>query len=325
MVWSVTWDQGFVVGGDDNRRLTPNFRMKEFKNAAGAVRVHREVVSALQMLRDRFGRTVSVRGTDADGLGATIAADPILDLLNAADALETHLFAKVAQLGDAVHVRIPDPLRLPKIDLGQALECAFSVTAGFETSGDRFQQITGNFDGAGLSFGPAQWNFKSGTLVPLFRAFEDRDAAALRACFHDPVHYEEWQKVLPLPVSKQIQWANGISTGRDNQEVAEPWKGYFQAVGRVLGFRSAMVEMALRMYGAKLLDGIAFLETLAPGVEIDHLRCVCSHGRRTASVGGLAYSRGCRRPWTGISVPISTSFCSATSVFGARGSCWRRT
>jgi hypothetical protein len=277
MVWSVTWDDGFVVGGDENRRLTPNFRLKEFKNAAGTVRIHREVVSALQMLRERFGRTISIRDTDADGLGATVTADSITELLSATDRVQSHhLFAEVTRVGDAIHVRIPDPQHLPPIDLGQALESAFSVTAGFETSGDRFQQITGNFDGAGLSFGPAQWNFKSGTLVPLFCSFAERDPSALQACFRDPVDYEDWRKVLRLPAAEQIQWANSISTGRNNQEVVEPWKSYFQAVGRVPKFRAAMVEMALRMYGAKLLEGVKFLEGLVPGVEIDHLRCVCS-------------------------------------------------
>jgi ribonucleoside-diphosphate reductase beta chain len=37
------------------------------------------------------------------------------------------------------------------------------VTAGFETSGDPYLQVPGNFDGAGLSFGPLQANFKTGT------------------------------------------------------------------------------------------------------------------------------------------------------------------
>ena len=64
--------------------------------------------------------------------------------------------------------------QLPPIDLEQALETAFSVTSAFETAGDKFQQVTGNFDGAGLSFGPAQVNFGTGTLVPLFRAFKTR-------------------------------------------------------------------------------------------------------------------------------------------------------
>ena len=64
-MWSVDWDEEFVVGGDGNRRLTPSFRLKEFRRPDGTVRVHRELVSALQLLRDRFGKPLSVRSTDA--------------------------------------------------------------------------------------------------------------------------------------------------------------------------------------------------------------------------------------------------------------------
>ena len=288
MIWSVDWDGGFVVGGDDNCRLTPNFRLKEFKNAAGHVRVHRELVSALQMLRERHGKSLTIRSTDADGLGARIAADPLADLLRAADSVRVHhLFKDVVQEGSLLHVAIPDPQHLPDIALEQALESAFSVTSSFETSGDRFQQVSGNFDGAGLSFGPAQWNFKSGTLVPLFRRFERDDAGKLRACFADPVDYDEWQRVLGRPVDQQIAWADSHSTGRGKQELAEPWRSYLEAVGRVPAFRAAMVEEALREYGARLLTCVTYLQGLVPEIEIDHLRCFCSLYDLVIQQGGL--------------------------------------
>jgi hypothetical protein len=277
MVWNVTWDKGFIVGGDGNRRLTPNFRLKEFQSESGSVRVHRELVSALQMLRARFGRSISVSKTDDDGLGAKLAGHSVTELLAAADrVMAHHLFDHVVQQGDEVHVRIPNPDRLPEIELEQALETAFSVTSGFETSGDRFQQVTGNFDGAGISFGPVQWNFKSKTLAPLFRKFEETDESALRACFTDEIDYEDWLKVLNLPVDQQIEWANNISTGRGGHDVVQPWKGYLQAVGRVEKFRTIMVEQALRKYGARLLEAVKYLQGLKPGIEIDHLRCLCS-------------------------------------------------
>jgi hypothetical protein len=277
MVWNVTWDKGFIVGGDGNRRLTPNFRLKEFQSESGSVRVHRELVSALQMLRERFGKSISVSKTDDDGLGAKLAGHSVTELLAAADrVMAHHLFDQVVQQGDEVHVRIPNPDRLPEIELEQALETAFSVTSGFETSGDRFQQVTGNFDGAGISFGPVQWNFKSKTLAPLFRKFEETDESALRACFTDEIDYEDWLKVLNLPVDQQIEWANNISTGRGGHDVVQPWKGYLQAVGRVEKFRTIMVEQALRKYGARLLEAVKYLQGLKPGIEIDHLRCLCS-------------------------------------------------
>jgi len=277
MVWNVKWDEGFIVGGDGNRRLTPNFRLKEFKSETGNIRVHRELVSALQMLRQHFGRSISVSKTDDDGLGALIAGRSVTRLLAAADRVKAHhLFEEVEQQGDKVHLRIPDPDHLPEIELEQALETAFSVTSGFETSGDRFQQVTGNFDGAGLSFGPVQWNFKSNTLVPLFRKFQEKDEAALRACFTDEIDYDEWLEVLDLPVAQQIEWANDISTGRGGHDVVQPWKGYLQAVGRVEKFRAIMVEQALRKYGARLLKSVKYLQDLQPDVQIDHLRCLCS-------------------------------------------------
>jgi len=292
MVWSVSWDQGFVVGGDDNRRLTPDFRLKEFRKPDGTLRVHRELVTALQMLRDSFARPLAIRATDADGLGATLGAEPVADLVSAADRLKAHrLFEEVATRGDLIHVRIPDPQHLPEIELEQALESALAVTAGFETSGDRFQQITGNFDGAGLSFGPAQWNFRSRTLVPLFRAFERADAQALRACFGGGADYDEWRRVLDQPVTEQIAWANGISTGRGLQEVVEPWKGYFHAVGRERAFRAVMIGQALHAYGARVLESVRYLRRIAPAVQVDHLRCLCALYDLVVQQGGLEKAR----------------------------------
>lgn len=277
MVWSVSWDKGFVVGGDGSRRLTPNFRLQEFYDLQGKVRVHRELVSALQMLRERFGKSISIKRTDEDGLGATATGDPLPALLETAYRVQAHrVFDEVSEEDGALHVRIPDPSHLPEIALEQALETAFSITSAFETSGDRFQQITGNFDKAGLSFGPAQWNFRSKTLVPLFRKFQSADEPALKACYTDEMDYEEWLKVMDLPVDEQIAWGNEISTGRGGHDVVQPWKNYFRAVGRVEKFRAIMVEQALRKYGARLLDAINYLQSLKPDIQIDHLRCVCS-------------------------------------------------
>ena len=213
-MWSVDWDGGFVVGGDGNRRLTPSFRLKEFRRPDGTVRVHRELVSALQLLRDRFGRSIAVRATDPDGLGALVSGDPMPLLRDAAAAFTARgLFGLAALHADGVAVRIPPPERLASIDLDQALETAFSVTAAFETAGDKFQQVTGNFDGAGLSFGPAQVNFGTGTLVPLFRKFQAADQAALRGCFTDEDDCDDWLRVLDLPASSQIDWANSVTSG----------------------------------------------------------------------------------------------------------------
>lgn len=289
MVWKVDWDGARVVGGDGSRRLTPNFRLKEFRRPDGKISVHRELVSAVQLLRNRFGRGVSIRRVDDDGLGADVSGAPIEALLQAADDLEDHkLFSSATLEGDVVRVRIPDPDNLPRIGLAQALETAFSVTAAYETSGDRFQQVTGNFDGAGLSFGPAQVNFKTGTIEPLFAEFGKADEAALAACFGGGDDWLEWQRVLGLRTwQEKVAWADDISTGRGKGSIVEPWRGYLEAVGRVEKFRAIMVEEILRKYGRLLLRDVRFLQGLRPDIQIDHLRCVCSLYDIAIQQGGL--------------------------------------
>jgi ribosomal protein L32E len=276
-MWSVEWEDGFVVGGDGSRRLTPSFRLKEFRRPDGTVRVHRELVSGLQLLRDRFGKPLCVRRTEPDGLGAVVWADALNELMEAAEAVRAgRVFDRVERQDDGVRVRIEAVGNPRSIELAQSLETAFSVTAAFETAGDKFQQVTGNFDGAGLSFGPAQVNIGSGTLMPLFRTFKTADEAALRSCFTDADDYDDWLRVMDLPMSEQIEWANSVSTGRGGHDVMEPWRSYFQAVGRVDLFREIMVESILRTYGAKMARAISALQRLRLAIKIDHLRCMCS-------------------------------------------------
>jgi hypothetical protein len=276
-VWSVDWEGGFVVNGDGSRRLTPSFRLKEFKKPDGTVRVHRELVSSLQLLRDRFDKSVTVRRTEADGLSAVVSGEPLAELLRTAAAMrERGLFESVAAQDEGVRVTIPAPESLPPIDLEQALETAFLVTSAFETAGDKFQQVTGNFDGAGLSFGPAQVNFGSGTLIPLFRKFKAADNSALRGCFNDEDDYDDWLRVMDLPIAEQVAWANSVSAGRGGHDVVEPWRSYFRAVGRVDLYREIMVESILTDYGAKMARALHALQRLKPDLRIDHLRCICS-------------------------------------------------
>jgi hypothetical protein len=276
-MWTVNWDGDFVVGGDGNQRLTPAFRLKEFRNADGSVRVHRELVSALQLMRDRLGTSLSVKRTNADGFAAVVSSDNAPNLRAAAVAIRDRgIFTTIDVEADGLGVRIPLPDRLPPLGLDEALETAFSVTAAFETAGDKFQQITGNFDGAGLSFGPAQVNFGSGTLVPLFRKFLAADEGAVRGCFTDADDYDDFMRVLNASAPQQIQWATSITTGRGGHDVVEPWRGYFQAVGRVPLFREITAESILSDYGGKAARAVRALERLRPDIKVDRLRCICA-------------------------------------------------
>src|SRR5262245_38200310 len=115
-MWSVDWDNDFVVGGDSNTRLTPAFRLKEFRRADGSVRVHRELVSALQLLRDRLGRPLSVKRVDPDGFSAVIANDGLDELRrNAVVIRDRGIFTTIDTEADGLGVRIPLPEHLPAL------------------------------------------------------------------------------------------------------------------------------------------------------------------------------------------------------------------
>ena len=68
----------------------------------------------------------------------------------------------------AVSASIPDPDSLPRIDLERRLETAFR-SPPHSRPRRKVSADYGQIDGAGLSFGPAQVNFGTGTLPPLFK------------------------------------------------------------------------------------------------------------------------------------------------------------
>lgn len=277
MAWQAVWDEGFIVGGSPKLKLTPNFRLKEFQNTSGEVRVHRELVSALQIVRSELKQSIKIKAVAEDGLAATLSVASLASLLSTIQQLsDLSLFSSVEPFEDQVSVRVSKPEDRQEIHLTEGLHTAFAVTSGFETSGDPYQQVTGNFDGAGLSFGPLQWNFKTATLTKLFDEFYKADTAAVEACFTDEIDHQEWQMILTSSIEEQIEWANNISTGAGAHDVQQPWKAYLQAVGQQTVFRDIMFQEGLKKYGERLLKEVLYLKGLTPTIEIDHLRCLCA-------------------------------------------------
>lgn len=285
-------EDDFVVGGNLNARLAPNFRLRELRNAQGGIYVHLELISVLQILRNYYANSVNVVQVGSNGESVVVNAANAERLEQATHQInEKKLFKTIHSSDSGLFLEINTPSSLPDIALADALETAFSVTSAFETSGDRFQQVTGNFDGAGLSFGPAQWNFGSNTLGSLLRKFHDAEAYSFRSCFSDHDDYLEILELLDKPISEQVSWGNNISTGRSNADVIEPWKGYFKALGRIEAFKSIMVSEALRKYGERALKEIAYLENLSEGISITGLREVCSIYDLVIQQGGLSRAK----------------------------------
>ncbi|MEW8129949.1 MAG: hypothetical protein AB2758_12915 [Candidatus Thiodiazotropha endolucinida] len=284
MVGNVQIASDFIIGGHPNARVTPNFRLKELYRANGKVRVHRELVAGLQILRDNLAasieidprRPAAVERPSDDGLYLVIAAEDT-DLLQkeAKKLIRQGYFSRCVAVNDKLYVEMHKPSMLPRISPKLAFDCGVKVTAAFETSGDPYQQVTGNFDKAGLSFGPIQCNLKTGTLQELFRYFRGEDESRLRRCFDDQEDYLAFWKVLDGSRKKAVAWADGLSLGSAKHRFAQPWRGYLQAVGREPLFRQVMLRYAYDKYGKLLMSALAFLHGVSP-VEISNLRCLAA-------------------------------------------------
>jgi len=162
--------------------------------------LHRDLAAAVQILRNAYGQPLTVAdlnarddlGADRQGLFVWLRGDDPDAIEKAANKLVRDGDpVRCERRRDELYVEVASPAEARPIKPELALEKAIQITAGFETSGDPYQQVTGDFDGAGLSFGPLQVNFGSGSLPELFARFRHADEAALRRCFGDD--YDAWQ------------------------------------------------------------------------------------------------------------------------------------
>lgn len=289
------YDEDFIVGGSPSTRVTPNFRLGEFARRNGEVRIHRELVGALQELRETYGRAISIRGVNArDGLGEGKQGlfawldldDPEGAIARAEPLLAVGYLKRLVKRGNLLYAEAPPSSATPPLPAESAFEIGMRLTAAYETTGDPYQQVTGNFDGAGMSFGPLQVNFKSGTLSPLMARFEARDGAAFTSCFAKLEHYHEWQRVLHSPRPKQIAWADSQSTGRGKHGFSQPWKNALQALGRIPAFQEETLGFAYEKYGRKLIIQMAWLGGVSP-IRIDHFACLSALYDLCVQQGGL--------------------------------------
>jgi len=265
---------------EPNPKVAPNFALRELARKDQTYAIHPKMILALQNIRNLYGHGITVvevdeKGRGERGLCVTIRGEDFVQLRAVCSGfVDNGDVATLEENGKDLFLEArPSPA--PALSLEEALETAFYVTSGFETGGDLFQQVTGNFDGAGLSFGPSQVNFGTGTLVPLFRRFEHLDLERLRRCFTAEADWNEWRDVLERPIPRQIEWADQRSSGNKKQFLIEPWRGYLKAAGRVPAFRAEMVFRGKTVYGKKLQKALQWLQTVWPH-PITDLRCFCA-------------------------------------------------
>jgi hypothetical protein len=305
MATSINYDNDFIVSGSANSRLTPNFKLKEFFRPDGKISIHRELVAGLQLLRENLGASINIDQISpptafnpaADGLSIVVAAGDTDKLEKEARTLmKSGYFSRAARKGTQLYLEIPDPAHLPAISPTNAFDCGVKITAAFETSGDPYLQVTGNFDGAGLSFGPIQCNLGTGTLQELFRRMRGEDEARLKHCFGNEDDYRAFWKTLDGSRAKAVQWADRLSTGSSKHGFSQPWKSYLQSVGQEPLFRDVMLRYSYDKFGKLLMSTLAFLSGLS-SVKITNLRCLAALYDMGVQQGSLnkAYSAIRRR------------------------------
>jgi hypothetical protein len=284
MAGTIQMQDDFIIGGSANSLITPNFRLKEFTKPDGTIFIHRELISGLQILRERLGAPISVDPLTSSaldnpellGVGTLVTSNKLEPMFKLANGLTKQgYFGVCRKIDDALYLEIPNPQHLPAIAAKHAFDCGVRVTAAYETSGDPYLQVTGNFDGAGLSFGPIQCNLGTGTLQELFRRMRGEDERLLQRCFGNDEDYHTFWRILNGSRKKAVQWADQLSTGSRKQGFSQPWKGYLQAVGREPKFRTITLAYAYDKYGKLLMSALAFLYGVAP-IKISNLRCLAA-------------------------------------------------
>ena len=121
-----------------------------------------------------------------------------------------------------------------------------AMTAGFETGKgfpDCFAQVTGDFDGQGMSLGVLQWNFGQGSLQPLLSEALRAAPEALAEIFHE--HLPVLEAMLAADREEQMAFARSLAGPRHG--VVEPWLGMFKALCRLPAFQDIQVRHAARL------------------------------------------------------------------------------
>jgi hypothetical protein len=95
-----------------------------------------------------------------------------------------------------------------------------------------YSVMSGDFDGAGGSFGLIQWNWKSGTIQPIFRDMVNLHAADVQAAFTNTTDYNTFvDVVLNRTTTNQMAWGSSITDQTNKHKTIEPWNTYFSTLG----------------------------------------------------------------------------------------------
>ena len=109
------------------------------------------------------------------------------------------------------------------------------TTYNYETSQHKplaYGVMSGNFDGAGGSFGTCQFNWKTGDLQPIFTDLVNLHPADVQTAFTVTADYNTFIDVVKnRTTAQQISWGDSITNQANKNTVVEPWNTYFKTLG----------------------------------------------------------------------------------------------
>src|SRR5262245_16087687 len=117
-------------------------------------------------------------------------------------------------------------------------ERAIAVTAAFEGHG--FGRAAGNYDGAGLTWGIIGFTLSSGNVPRLVLEAEARRPGCVVATFGKKGN--ELLQVMRGPRTRQLAWADSISSGTSKSNVVEPWRSCFSRFGEIPEVQEIQIE-----------------------------------------------------------------------------------
>lgn len=123
-------------------------------------------------------------------------------------------------------------------------ERALQLTAHFEGTG--FTRVVGNFDGAGLTWGIIGFTLSNGELGGILSDIANHHATLFNQAFGSDASVA--LSKMHLPPAQRVAWGDSISRGPNKMSVAEPWRTYFDDLGRFPEIQELQVRRARDRY-----------------------------------------------------------------------------
>ncbi len=127
-----------------------------------------------------------------------------------------------------------------------------ALTGAFETSvgiPECFAEVSGDFDGQGLSFGALQWNFGQDSLQPLLKEMIKSRPDMMESIFQG--NYRVLLAVLESDKSELMAFARSIQNPI-TFSLYEPWRGMFKSLGRREEFQKIQLRHSSKIFRAAL-------------------------------------------------------------------------